>query len=176
MLKNFVLQNNIQGWERKAKVLAEAFDFDRNFWISYGFEADIELHWICPLVGGTYCLCFQYSLIGKDIDRFVVVLYDSGFWNYRFQLERNGPQLGGEWLTFQETVTIYTYTYVSQKLLTNIEFWTGENKAFFTKLKWFPCRKKYVGALSAELSKADPEDRRNGHAPPGLKNFARLFL
>nr|XP_022309346.1 uncharacterized protein LOC111115062 [Crassostrea virginica] len=61
---------------------------------------------------GTYCLSFQYSLIGKDIDRFVVVLYDSGFWNYRFQLERNGPQLGGEWLTFQETVTIYTYTYI----------------------------------------------------------------
>ena len=43
MLKNFVLQNNIQGWERKVKVLAEAFVFDRNFWISYGFEADIEL-------------------------------------------------------------------------------------------------------------------------------------
>ena len=44
MLKNFVLQNNIQGWERKAKVLAEAFVFDRNFWILYGFEADIELN------------------------------------------------------------------------------------------------------------------------------------
>ena len=43
MLKNFVLQNYIQGWERTAKVLAEAFVFDRNFWISYGFKADIEL-------------------------------------------------------------------------------------------------------------------------------------
>ena len=42
MLKNFVMQNNIQGWERKAKVLAEAFVFDGNFWLSYGFEADIE--------------------------------------------------------------------------------------------------------------------------------------
>ena len=41
MLKNFVMQNNIQGWERKAKVLAQAFVFDRTFWLSYGFE-DIE--------------------------------------------------------------------------------------------------------------------------------------
>ena len=45
MLKNFVMQNNIQRWERKAKVLADdAFVFHRTFWISYGFEADIELN------------------------------------------------------------------------------------------------------------------------------------
>ena len=43
---------------------------------------------------------------------------------------------------------------------------SGDKNACVMKLKWFPCRKKYVGALSAGLSKADPGPARRARPPP----------
>lgn len=69
---------------------------------------------------GDFCLSFYYSMVGTDVGDFKVVLYDSANWNFRFKLTRSGPQIGGEWLKYEETVTMYTNTYVSVIKLVNI--------------------------------------------------------
>lgn len=64
------------------------------------------------LTEGDYCLSFYYSMVGADVGDFKMVLFDSVNWNYRYELTRSGPQIGGEWLKYEDTVTMYSNTYI----------------------------------------------------------------
>lgn len=61
---------------------------------------------------GDFCLSFYYSMVGTDVGDLKVILFDSNIWNYRLKLTRSGPQIGGEWLKYEETVTMYKHTYI----------------------------------------------------------------
>lgn len=59
-------------------------------------------------------------MVGTDVGDLKVILFDSNIWNYRLKLTRSGPQIGGEWLKYEKTVTMYKHTYVSAITIVNI--------------------------------------------------------
>lgn len=77
-------------------------------------------HFKSNFLEGDFCLSFYYSMVGTDVGDLKVILFDSNIWNYRLKLTRSGPQIGGEWLKYEETVTMYKHTYVSAITIVNI--------------------------------------------------------
>uniref|UniRef100_K1RDC6 Uncharacterized protein n=1 Tax=Magallana gigas TaxID=29159 RepID=K1RDC6_MAGGI len=119
---------------------------------------------------GDFCLSFYYSMVGTDVGDLKVILFDSNIWNYRLKLTRSGPQIGGEWLKYEETVTMYKHTYRLSRTQSHWSTSDSVNSCLTPPWK-IPQKKQFIQAANGRVMEITITSRKRerekyGHYTP----------